>query len=145
MITVFLDSSVIISGTHSQKGASYIVLSLCKKKKITGYISPIVLKEVLRNLKKKFPEEKLIAFLRFLAESNFKKIELKEEREVLRFKRFTQSKDVHVVASAAKARVDYVITLDKKHLLGLKQKSLPFQIVTPGEFIKTIVRGELKL
>ena len=60
---------------------------------------------------------------------------MKEESEVLEYQDITDDKEAHIIAAADKSKVDYLITLDKKHLLNIKQK-LPFKIVTPGEFLK---------
>lgn len=136
MAKVFLDSSVIIAGINSATGASSLILKLSKERKIIASVSEMVLQEVLRNIKKKLPEEILIKFLKYLAESNFKRVELEEEFEILKYQNITAEKDVHIIAAARKAKADYLITLDKKHLLKIKQK-LPFKVVTPGEFLKS--------
>ena len=137
MVKVFLDASVIIAGVNSTTGASNFILKLSKDRKIRSFVSEMVLAEVVRNLKKKMPESILIEFFKYLSESNFNKIEFEEESEVLKYQDATDDKDVHIIAAAFKARVDYLITLDKKHLLNLKQK-LPFKIVTPGQFLKQV-------
>lgn len=136
MVKVFLDSSVIIAGINSPTGASSLILKLSKESKIIASVSEIVLQEVLRNIKKKLPEEVFIQFLKYLSESNFEKIDFEEESEILQYQEITDTKDLHVIAAAYKAHADYLITLDKKHLLSLEQK-LPFKIITPGEFIKS--------
>lgn len=134
MTKVFLDASVIISGIASDKGASNVILKLSKKKKIVIFVSAIILKEVLRNLQKKFSEDIYLAFIDYLPQSNFQKINLKEN-DLLGFKKITEEKDIHVVAAAVKAKVNFLITLDKKHLLRLREKNLPYKIITPGEFL----------
>lgn len=117
MAKVFLDSSVIIAGVNSTSGASNFILKLSKDKEIESFVSEMVIQEVIRNLKKKLPEKVLIEFLKYLAESNFKKVDFEKE-------------------ATDKAKADYLITLDKKHLLNIEGKTLPFNIVTPGEFLK---------
>lgn len=136
MARLFLDSSVIIAGISSTTGASHIVLELSRDKKIRISISEIVIQEVVRNLKKKLPEKVLIGFFKYLAESNFKRIELDEESEIFKYQDITDSKDVYVIAAAFKSKANYLVTLDKKHLLKLKDKHLPFKIVTPAKLIK---------
>lgn len=136
MTKVFLDSSVIIAGINSITGASNLILELSKKRKIMVSVSEVVLQEVLRNIKKKLPERVFIQFLKYLSESNFKKIDFEEESEILKYRGITDAKDTHVIAATYKANADYLITLDKKHLLTVKGKTLPFNIVTPGEFLK---------
>ena len=136
MAKIFLDSSVIIAGINSITGASSLILKLSKERKIIVSISDMVLQEVLRNIKKKLPERVLIQFLKYLSESNFEKIDFEEESEILQYQEITHTKDLHIIAASYKANVDYLITLDKKHLLNIKGKVLPFDIVTPGEFLK---------
>src|SRR3989338_2331717 len=136
MTKVFLDSSVIIAGVSSATGVSQIILKLSKERKIAVAISEIVLQEVIRNLKKKLPERKSIQFLKFLAESNFKKIHFEKESEILKYQGITNEKDIHVLAAAFMSKADYLVTLDKKHLLKLNQEDFPFKIVTPGEMLE---------
>lgn len=139
MIKVFLDSSVIIAGIASSRGTSHFILVLSKKRKITVFVSSIVIDEVIRNLRKKFSEDILDNFLHYLPQSNFKKIDINKE-EVTRYEGVTEEKDIHVLAGAYKSRVNYLITLDKKHLLKLKVEKFPFQIVTPREFLTRFIR-----
>lgn len=138
MIKIFLDSSVIIAGVYSTTGASQVILKLSKNGKIIASVSKIVLQEVMRNLKKKMPENVLIQFLEYLALSNFRKVDFEHESEILKYQGITEDKDIHVIAAAFKSGADYLVTLDKKHLLGLEWKNSPFKIVTPGEFLKRI-------
>lgn len=137
MTKVFLDSSVIIAGVHSATGASQIILELSKGGKIIASVSEIVLQEVMRNLKKKMPENVLIQFLEYLTKSNFRKVEFEQESEILKYQGITDAKDIHIIAAAFKSKADYLVTLDKKHLLKLERKNFPFKIVTPGEFLKS--------
>lgn len=138
MAKVFLDASVIIAGINSSTGASNFILKLSKDKKIRSFVSEMVIQEVIRNLKKKLPERVLIEFFKYLSEGNFKKIEFEEESEILKYQDITDAKDVHIIAATFKSKADYLITLDKKHLLKLKSKNFPYKIVTPGEFLKRV-------
>ena len=138
MISILADSSVVIAGIGSPTGASHLILELARKKKITVYTTSIILSEVIRNLKKKFPPQKATQFLQFLAKSNFSKIEFLSEKEVLEYSGITAKKDIHIVAAAYKGKVEYLVSLDKKHILSLRSKKLPFSIVTPSEFLMQI-------
>ena len=135
---VFLDASVIITGINSKNSASNIILKLSQKGKIKTFVSSITLNEVIRNLNKNFPKEVLQDFLTYLSKSNFKKIEFKDESEVLKFQGVTTQKDIHVIAAASKAKVDFIITFDRKHLLSIKEGTLPFIILSPADLIKKI-------
>jgi predicted nucleic acid-binding protein len=46
-------------------------------------------------------------------------------------------KDASILSAALEAKVDYLITLDKKHFLKHKvKKSIPIEICTPADFLK---------
>lgn len=136
MTKAFLDSSVIIAGVNSATGASHIILKLSKDGKIVASVSEIVLQEVVRNIKKKMPENVLIHFLKYLTQSNFRKVDFERESEILKYQGITDAKDTHVIAATFKSKADYLVTLDKKHLLKLERRDFPFKIVTPADFLK---------
>ncbi len=136
MAKVFLDSSVIIAGINSTTGASSLILKLSKQRKIMVSVSEMVLREVLRNIKKKLPDRVFIQFLKYLAESNFERINFEEESEILKYQGITDAKDTHIIAATFKSKADYLVTLDKKHLLKLERKNFPFKIVSPPDFLK---------
>ncbi len=141
MISVFLDASVIIAGVYAETGASSLILKLSQEKKIKAYVTRLIVQEVIRNVKKKFPSDAVGKSLSMVAASNVIKISLAKETEITRLKHITHEKDIHVLAGAYKAKVDYLITLDKKHLLSLKNKQFPFLLVSPGEFLAKFVRS----
>jgi putative PIN family toxin of toxin-antitoxin system len=138
MTRVFLDSSVIISGINSASGASWFILQLSKDKKIKAVVTDMVILEVVRNIKKKMPDARFLEFLKYLAISNFENINFTDESEVLKYSQIIHEKDVHIIASAFKSNADYLITLDKKHLLSLSDEKLPFVIISPGDFLKRL-------
>ena len=54
-------------------------------------------------------------------------------------------KDASILAAAKKAKVDFLITLDKKHFLSGKiGKQSHLKIVSPGEFLKYFEQAYLK-
>jgi len=56
----------------------------------------------------------------------------------------TTQKDAHVLAAALACRAEYLLTLDRRHLLTDKvlDAGLPIEVLTPGTFLKAIVRVE---
>lgn len=74
--------------------------------------------------------------LEYLSKSNFRKVDFREESEILKYQGITDAKDIHIIAATFKSRAEYLVTLDKKHLLKLEGEDFPFKIVTPGEFLK---------
>jgi len=51
--------------------------------------------------------------------------------------------DAHVLASAKEGKVDYLVSLDKKHILILKSKIKEFSILNPKELIQEIENRRL--
>jgi predicted nucleic acid-binding protein len=56
--------------------------------------------------------------------------------------RIIDPKDAHVLASAVSARVEVLLTLDRRHFFVQRVRSaaLPFSIVTPGDFLRRLTR-----
>ena len=53
-----------------------------------------------------------------------------------KFKKIVQDVgDIHLFTSAKDLKVDYLVSLDKKHVLSLKNKVKIFKVVSPGELI----------
>ena len=50
----------------------------------------------------------------------------------------TDFDDAHLIASAQELKVDYLVSLDKKHILALKRKFKVAKIVNPGELIEIL-------
>ena len=133
---LFLDSSVLLSGLVSSIGASAEILRLAEAEVFELIVCQTVLDEVKRNLKKKLPE-----FLPFLysAIDILKPIiaqdELKLQKELKPY--FSKTTDQIIFQTAQKVKADYLITLDKKHLLTPKIKEISkVSIISPGEFVR---------
>lgn len=59
------------------------------------------------------------------------------QKEAEKFQGLTEPKDVHVIAGAKLTGCQYLLTLDKKHLLKkeVQEKVQPLQIITPKDLI----------
>lgn len=135
-IKVFLDTSVILSGLNSQKGASRFILSLIQQKQITLAISPEVVIELERITPKKFPllQEPLIEFLTNTAKLGTEKLtpdEIKKAHQLI------PTEDAPILAGALKAKTDYLITLDKRFKKETeKNKVKETKVILPSEFVR---------
>ncbi len=139
-IKVFFDASVLLSGLYSSSGASGELLKLAREGKILGYVSDFVIQEVERNLDKlRLKKEDLK-----LALSNFKalvfggKLSIEDHYE---FILTVDPKDLHIFIACDKLKVDYLVSLDKKHILSLKNKVEFVKIFTPGELLAKLKGG----
>jgi predicted nucleic acid-binding protein len=133
---VFVDASVLFSAAYLQTGASREIIRLGIQEEIQLVISDFVCTEALTNLKSKAPEvaHTLSAFLQAVP---FKRVRPSKE-DVLAAMKYTEFKDAPVVAAAKRAEVDYLISLDKAHLVGVTavQVGSGLNILLPGEFLK---------
>lgn len=136
---VFFNASVILAGLYSPSGGSGKLLSWVKGGKISGLISEIVLDEVCRRAPKiKQTSQRAKAEVTKIF---FKITEAPKQSIVSLFDRIIIDRgDSHVLASCSDNKADYLVTLDKKHLLILQKKITEFHIVSPKELIEKLVR-----
>jgi len=136
MTRIFLDSSVLFSAAYSSKGHSRDLLLMAAREEITVVISQLVLDETRRNLAESTPQQTAYLDL-IIAAIPFEYIR-PTKREVLAAAEHVAMKDAPILAAARKARVDLLVTLDKKHLLGKPELTeiSGVAIVTPKEAIE---------
>jgi len=135
---VFLDASVLFSAAYSQTGASREIIRLGIRGEIQLVISDLVNNEALANLQNKAPTavQSLSTFLKLMP---FKVVRPNKE-DVLAAMKYTEFKDAPVVAAAKCAGVDYLISLDRAHLVGVTavEEGSGLTILLPGEFLETL-------
>ncbi len=131
---VFFNASVILAGLKSPTGGSGKLLHWCRNQKINGVISEIVADEVARHADK-------IGFksthIRLAIKTIFNQItEAPKEKNVAKFSKIViDPGDAHILASCYEIKPDFLVTLDKKHLLILQKKIKWMKIVSPGAFV----------
>lgn len=132
-VMVFFNASVIIAGLRSPKGGSAKLLDFAKRRKIVAIVSNIIVNEVLKHQTKiSLNYQQIIDYL----EQRVHIVSEPSEKLINKYTSYVLDKgDVHVLASAKEMKVSYLVTLDKKHLLSIKNKIMDFQILTPGELI----------
>jgi predicted nucleic acid-binding protein len=146
VVRVFLDSNVILSGLLSERGAPRIILDLLSLKLpfFTGSTGRYNLIEIERNLRKKMPGL-LSLYKAYLPKLHLKVIPLPRPEEVRGFSGKIAEKDIPVLISAIRSKVDFLVTGDKQHFGKMKElDKYPFHVVTPSEFIDSILPEILK-
>jgi putative PIN family toxin of toxin-antitoxin system len=135
-IRVFIDTSVLIAGVASVPGASAAVLDLCEPESIQMVISRQVLVEADRNFSSKLPN--LIGqFRRFIQNLAPLMVDDPSAAAMERATGLVDRKDAAILAAAMEAKVDFLITLDKKHFLKPKIKGdIPIEVCTPTDFLR---------
>jgi putative PIN family toxin of toxin-antitoxin system len=139
-IKVFIDTNVLIAGVGSVTGASATVLDLCEAESIQMVISRQVLVEADRNFSAKLSG--LVAqFRQFIQNLAPVMVEDPPIKAVDKAAALVARKDAAILAAAIEAKVDYLITLDKKHFLKKKfQPNFPIEVCSPADFLKIFER-----
>lgn len=134
---VFFNASVVLSGLHSPNGGSAKLLSWVKSKKIIGIISETILDEIKRrsykiSLSAPQAEEKVLKIFSSVLPAP------KQSTTNFFLSKVFDPGDAHVLAGAMENNCDYLVSLDQKHILILKDKIKKPKIVSPGELIEAI-------
>jgi predicted nucleic acid-binding protein len=134
--SVFFNASVIIAGILSPNGGSSKILGWVKEGKIKGVISEVVFDEVLRHASKIGKERNFLA--KQILSFRFKILN-PPERLNPKYEKIVEDKgDVHILTSASYEGVIYLVSLDAKHILLLRNRVNDFKILSPGELIKKL-------
>jgi predicted nucleic acid-binding protein len=134
-LTAFLDSSVILSALGSQSGGSALLFTASKKGKIRLLVSPYVISEVLNHVDKigSSPQavKRLITSGQLLIVKDASSHTTRLMQKISRDKQ-----DSPILAAAIEAGSQYLLSLDKKHIVTTKIISTlkPVKVMTPKQF-----------
>lgn len=130
---IFLDTSALLSGLNSPQGASGVLISLFRLKRIEIVISPEVIMEAERAIKNKFPDLET-TFVDFMSHRPHVTKPVKPEELKLSHK-VIKSEDAPIFAGATKSRADLLVTLDKRFEFLVSENNL-IKVLSPGDFLK---------
>ena len=141
MIRVFLDANVYFAGCVSPQGGSALVLQLARRGRIQVVASRLVLREADRNLRRKSHRRNVNAFRQFLNATELSIIPTPDDTMLAKYEAVIHPKDVPILAAAIEAKVDYLVTLDRKHFLttAVRARAEGIKVLTPGEFLKHLL------
>lgn len=134
---VFLDTSALFAGIWSNSGGARLVLQLGEAGAIHLLVSPQVLLEAERALRRKAPEA-LPDFALLIERTGLQVVATASADEAKRFHDLIEhAGDAQVMADAAGAKPHFFVTLDKEHFLANRRLSsaVQFPLGTPGDFI----------
>lgn len=132
---ILFNASVILSGLASPSGGSGKLLKWTQTGKVQGFVSEIILDEVKRHRRKLGISKSAVSVVM----RGFTVVLPPSVTNVREFEDIViDVGDAHVLASAKEQNVEYLVTLDKKHLLALQKKLKVFKIVSPKELISRL-------
>ena len=134
-IEVFFDSSALIAGIVSEQGAARALLLLAEDEKILISVSEQVIAEVERNIARKVPKAVPLA-RELILRANIRILRDPQLSEILEHQAWiSHPADVPILVVAARARVDFLATLNTKHFIDDPEVSRRsgLRIGTPGD------------
>lgn len=133
-IRVFFDSDVVIAGSASSSGASYLLLQLSELGLIRGIVSGQVLDECRRNIKAKLPAA--LPIFNKVIERALQIQPNPSQRWLSKVANQAHPKDIPILAAALRAKALFLVTFNVKDYKPLA--SLGIGIVQPGEMLQNI-------
>ena len=136
-VRAFLDTSALFAAVWSDQGGARVILKLGEAGAVTLLVSPQVIKEAEGALRRKAPDAlPLLAIL--LDRSGVTVAGTAPHKSAATLSIVTgHAGDAQIVADALQAKADYLITLDREHLLGNTRlaEAVQLSIGTPGDFL----------
>lgn len=134
---VFLDTSVLFAAVWSETGGARLILKLGEAGAVSLWVGPWVLQEADAVLKRKSEQSR--AYLALLMERA--RIEVGQAASETALAQalsvIDYLPDAQILAEAIESKVDYLTSLDRKHLVGNpKASGLSFGIGTPAMFLE---------
>jgi len=103
-----------------------------------------VIAEVLEEDKPKKLQRTRAQIEQFIADSGLVVREAIRLQEIAPYRHKIDAEDAHLIAGARLTKCDYLVSLDKKHVLrdDVRQQFLPLKIVSPKELLAVLVMDE---
>jgi predicted nucleic acid-binding protein len=136
---LFLDTNVIFAAAITPSGRAQRLFELATVGVCQLSTSPYALDEATRNIAAKYPQAQprlttLATQLGLVAETS--------DERVRWAKTLLPPKDAPILAAAVLARVDLLVTGDKKHFAALYNRTLEgVMVVTPAEALRRVVES----
>jgi predicted nucleic acid-binding protein len=133
-IEVFIDASVLFAASDSSTGASREIIRYAQRG-----VNKFVLDETAKNLGSKRP--KALPVFQVIREAIPFKIVNPTRTEVLEMQPHTAFKDAPHFATAIKANVYCIVSLDRKHMIDIRdrvQEKLRLRILYPAELLEEL-------
>ena len=138
--TLFFDASVLVAGAHSADGGSSLLLDACKLAGFTAQVTSLVVLEASHVVERDLPRRSVARFYNYLAEVEWEVLPVPPEETLQEYAPMIDRKDLHVLAAAVEGKSEFLLTLDRKHILAaadaVEKADLPIRILTPGDFIR---------
>ncbi|MCJ7433854.1 MAG: PIN domain-containing protein [Anaerolineales bacterium] len=139
---IFIDSSVLFSAANSTKGYSRDLMIMGASGEIALILSNFVLQETIRNLAQ-LKQPPLTELEEILKNAHIEIVDAGKQA-VSDAGKLIVLKDAPIIAAAKSAKVNMLVSMDKKHILGRPELEtyIKASIVTPAEVYQKIKADE---
>ena len=135
--SILVDSSVVLSACKSTSGASYFLHYLGHNNQLKIFVNRTILKETTRRIDKIGKSNEYLK--QFLSWSNIASLPNPSSQSMEEYKQTSPDPDdVHLFASAKKLPGHTLVSLDKKHVLSVREKIPDLTILSPGELLQEL-------
>lgn len=136
-LSAFIDASVLVPAAISSRGSARDLIDAGIQGLVMLVVSQDVLDEAERNLRRKAPH----AFGTFWAQRD-RLMRVDPTADLVKdISQYIEPKDAHVVAGAIAAGVPYLVSYDRRHLLGesdLIRQRWTIEVVTPNVLVALV-------
>ena len=134
---VFFDTSAVIAGSFSGRGASYILMQLSGLTLIDGRISEEVRTEAERNVTAKLPSA--LPILRILLKDALKEGPPLQQEQINAVTSYADTKDIAILAAAVAQECHFLVTLNERDFWP---PPAMIKVIRPGDLLNAI-RGRM--
>ena len=133
-LTVFFDADVLIAGSASKSGASFILLQLCELGIIEGMTCKYVIEECKRNITKKIPDA--LPIFKKIVSKTLSVQDTVQNDIIEQYENMAHRKDLPILAAAIIKKVNYLVTFNTKHYY--KKRIHDLIVCSPGDLLSII-------
>ncbi|MFH1086127.1 MAG: PIN domain-containing protein [Chloroflexota bacterium] len=136
---LFFDASVLVAASLSARGGSAYILAACQQGRFRAQTSLAVISEA-HSAAAGISTAAERALRRWIETVAWEMVPVPDATTLARYGTLVAAKDVHVLAAAAECGSEFLLTLDRRHLLAaaaaVAEAALPITILRPGDLIQ---------
>lgn len=141
ILKIFFDANVLIAGSFSQTGASFLLLQLCELGLLEGLTCTQAIDECRKNIRIKLPQTESV-FDQIVARS-IEVLSNSSQTEMIKFQNMANRKDLPILTVALTTKANYFVTFNIKHFNP--DPKLGLVVCKPGRLLNEIRQKLMEL
>lgn len=132
-LRLFFDADVLIAGSASTSGASFLLLHLADLRAIEGITSQQAVREAERNLMAKLPAA--VPAFRVMVASALRVVDDPSPRTLRALRGRADAGDLPILGAAMESEFDYLVTFNVRHF---PRSDSPPRPIRPGDLVSRL-------